>query len=629
MFRISLLLLALFAGLAASDPTPVFAQASPGLQDSVEAAGADVDAPLDTYPLIVLGVGIVTVLGLIIGVKVNAFLAMIIAALVVSLMVGGSPGARMEAVVSAFGAAAGGVGIVIAMAAIIGKCMLDSGAADRIVRTAVNITGEQKASAGLMGSGFILAVPVFFDTVFYLLVPLARSLHRRTGRHYLRYLMAIATGGCITHTLVPPTPGPLLVSANLGVDVGLMMLIGTLVAIPSAIIGLAFSVLIDSIMPVPMRPLVAGEDKHELLPVEKLPSLGVALLPVILPVLLIGAGTLVTTLADREDRAQLTSTQIPDIDRFRNELRDAAAAEPTGPAARFLQSASMTPAARDLLLSEEPLDEEQQAMLVESFNTVLLAQDLYDEQAFLGVPVSETAQQLLASDPVRMKPVDRRRMNRLLLEETFPELVEPHQWDSSMRLWSQRLSLWSNPNFALLLAALVAIATLKAVRNLTLRETAAEVEEALMSGGVIILITAAGGAFGAMLRDAQIGETIQAMFENTAAGGVGLLLLAFAISSILKIAQGSSTVAMIIGSGMVGAIATGVTIDYHPVYLGMAVGAGSLCGSWMNDSGFWVFAKMGGLTEGEALRSWTLLLLVLSISGLLMTLILSQLLPLV
>nr|WP_235935127.1 SLC13 family permease [Candidatus Laterigemmans baculatus] len=576
-----------------------------------------------------LAVGIVSVLGLIIGFKVNAFLAMVIAAVIVSLLVGGSPGARMEAVVSAFGTAAGGVGIVIAMAAIIGKCMLDSGAADRIVRTAVNITGERKASAGLMGSGFILGVPVFFDTVFYLLVPLARSLHLRTGRHYLRYLMAIATGGCITHTLVPPTPGPLLVSANLGVDVGMMMLVGCLVAIPSAIAGLAFSVFLDSVMPVPMRPLVAGENKHEPLPVERLPSLGVALLPVIIPVLLIGSGTLLTTLADREDRAQLTRDQIPDMTRFRDELRDAAAENPSGPAARFLQSASLTPAGRELMASEEPLDEAQQAVLVEAFNTVLLAQDLYDEQAFLGVPLSDTAQQLLASDPVRMKPVERRRMNRLLLEEAFPELVEPHQWDSSMRLWSQRLSLWSNPNFALLLAALVAIATLKWVRSLSLTETARDVEESLMSGGVIILITAAGGAFGTMLRDAGIGETIQTLFEDASAGGISLLLLAFGIASVLKIAQGSSTVAMIIASGMIGAIAAGVSYDYHPVYLGIAIGAGSLCGSWMNDSGFWVFAKMGGLTEGEALRSWTLLLLVLSVSGLLMTLLLSQLLPLV
>ena len=166
-------------------------------------------------PVILLVIGIVSVLGMIIGLKLNAFLALIISALIVSLGVGlvegANAGSRMNAVVQGFGSAAGSIGIVIAMAAIIGKCMLDSGAADRIVRSAVNVTGEKKASLGLMASGFVLAIPVFFDTVFYLLVPLARSLYRRTSQHYLRYLMAIATAGAITHTLVPATPGPLLV----------------------------------------------------------------------------------------------------------------------------------------------------------------------------------------------------------------------------------------------------------------------------------------------------------------------------------------------------------------------------------------------------------------------------------
>lgn len=116
-----------------------------------------------------------------------------------------------------------------------------------------------------MISGFVLAVPVFFDTVFYLLVPLARSLYRRTNKNYLRYLMAIATGGAITHTLVPPTPGPLLVAAILGVEIGMMMLIGTLVAIPCAMIGLAYSIMADKMMPVAMRSLGAHENKHQAL----------------------------------------------------------------------------------------------------------------------------------------------------------------------------------------------------------------------------------------------------------------------------------------------------------------------------------------------------------------------------
>ncbi|MEQ9065167.1 MAG: SLC13 family permease, partial [Gimesia chilikensis] len=166
---------------------------------------------LENYPFIILAIGIATVIGMIIFLKINAFLALITAAMVVSLLGPASADGinRMKRVAIAFGDSVSGIGIVIALAAIIGKCMMDSGAADRIVRTFLKVMGEKNASFALMGSGFVLAVPVFFDTVFYLLIPLARSLYRSTKRNYLMYVMAIAAGGAITHTLVPPTPGPL------------------------------------------------------------------------------------------------------------------------------------------------------------------------------------------------------------------------------------------------------------------------------------------------------------------------------------------------------------------------------------------------------------------------------------
>ena len=150
-----------------------------------------------------------------------------------------------------------------------------------------------------------------------------------------------------------------------------------------------------------------------------------------------------------------------------------------------------------------------------------------------------------------------------------------------------------------------------------------------MSGGVIILITAGGGAFGKMLDAANIGAAIQNLFSGDGGfSGIGFLLLGFLISAVLKIAQGSSTVAMIVGSSMVAAIVGGQEIGFNYVYLATAIGAGSLFGSWMNDSGFWIFAKMGGLTEGEALKSWTVMLIVLSLVSLFVTILLSLIMPL-
>ena len=589
------------------------------------------------WPFFTLAVGIFSVLGMIIVLRMNAFMAMVISAIIVSLLVEGGAAARLEAVASEFGKSAGGIGIVIAMAAIIGKCMLDSGAADRIVRWAVGITGESKASVGLMLSGFVLAIPVFFDTVFYLLVPLARSLNKRTGKNYLRYLMAIATGGAITHTLVPPTPGPLLVSANLGVDVGMMMLIGVLIAFPSAVIGLLFSIWLDARMPVPMRPLGPGDENKEPVPDDKLPSLFVSLLPVVLPVVLIGAGTLAMTRADNEDRAKFTTADITDYAALAETFRAASAETRSGDTAslaaqrlqRLLASTKLTDQDRQALLTAAETDAQKQAV-ASALDRLINDPKLYDKSLYLGVPLSDTASNLLASNQLRIKPVDRRRMNRAILEDMMPGIIAAHQWDSPARQFANAWLLWSNPNLALLLAALVAMATLKHVRGLSLAQLADNVEEALMSGGVIILITAAGGAFGAMLQAAQIGGAIESVFADSGSGGgVSMLLLAFLISAVLKIAQGSSTVAMIIASAMMAAIVSNSPPNYHLVYIATAVGSGSLFGSWMNDSGFWVFAKMGGLTESETLRSWTPALVVLSLSGLFFSILFSQLLPLI
>ena len=117
--------------------------------------------------------------------------------------------------------------------------------------------------------------------------------------------------------------------------------------------------------------------------------------------------------------------------------------------------------------------------------------------AFLGVPLSSVSKSKLKANQLRMKPVDRRRMNRSLLEDAYPDLIAKHVWETPKRGISNRLALWSNANFALMLAAIVSMLTLKYVRSLSWRSLSEDVEESLMSGGVIILITAAGGAFGA------------------------------------------------------------------------------------------------------------------------------------
>ena len=598
-------------------------------------------------PLVILAIGILTVIGMIIWLRINAFIALITAALVVSFLAEGSVSSKVARVAEAFGTYAGKIGIVIALAAVIGKCMMDSGAADRIVRAFLKALGEKRASFALMGSGFVLSVPVFFDTVFYLLVPLARSLYRRTNRNYLMYMLAIAAGGAVTHTMVPPTPGPLGMAANLNINVGEMILVGAMVGFPASLVGLLFSRFCDRAMPIEMRTSEL-EPETQPIPEDKLPSLTWALLPVVLPVLMISTNTVLDTLANNEHTPRLTAESIPDWSTF-------AAAMDSQP----VIAERVEERVGDGLVLSGDLSEEGQAEAIEAFNTgLLLDPTFYDVDAFSAVlPIPQKIDKLMTEDasedgpklsddekqrlaktkliwdmmataPADMKKGQLERFNRLLLEVSFPTAIESHVWETSIRKAANVSALFGNANLALLVSTALALIMLVRQTGSSLTEMAVVVESSLMSGGTIILITAAGGAFGAMLQTAQIGPAIEGMFEGAAGEGMFYLFLGFGIATLLKVAQGSGTTSMLVSSAMLAAMISSKDIGFSPVYLATAIGAGSLVGSWMNDSGFWIFAKMGGLTEAEALKSWTPLLAVMGIAAMAITVALATVLPL-
>ncbi len=101
---------------------------------------------------------------------------------------------------------------MIALASVIGICLMESGGAYVIIDAMLRICGVDRTPHALAASAFLLSIPVYFDTVFYLMVPLARSFRQRSGKHYIYSILAIMAGGSIAHSLVPPTPGPLQVA---------------------------------------------------------------------------------------------------------------------------------------------------------------------------------------------------------------------------------------------------------------------------------------------------------------------------------------------------------------------------------------------------------------------------------
>jgi GntP family gluconate:H+ symporter len=260
-------------------------------------------------PFLLLFVGVVIVLGGIIWLKLHAFIALMSAAIVVSAL---TPKSNIEQAVLAqkrpaaeataranehigakiaqkFGNASTSLGVLIAMASIVGVCLLHSGGADRIVRSTLALFGEKRSPIVFATSGLVLGVPVFFDTVFLLLIPLARAMASRTGKDYLLYVLAIAVGTTMTHSLVPPTPGPLFAANALKVDLGVMMIAGLILSSMTATVGLAYAWWANRRWPTEVR-AASGEVADTgaaQLPESSLPPLWLALAPIVLPIVLI------------------------------------------------------------------------------------------------------------------------------------------------------------------------------------------------------------------------------------------------------------------------------------------------------------------------------------------------------
>ena len=187
------------------------------------------------------------------------------------------------------------------------------------------------------------------------------------------------------------------------------------------------------------------------------------------------------------------------------------------------------------------------------------------------------------------------------------------------------IGLLGDKNIALILSAVVALGLLALQKRGEKQALANSVQAALASGGVVILITAAGASFGTVLQQTNIAERIGGLAAEFNITGLLVLPMAFFVTAIVRTAQGSATVSMITSVGIFTGMAGG--LPFHPVYLAMAIGCGSKPFPWMNDSGFWVINRMSGMTIRESIRSVSFLMTVMAIDGLVAVMLLAWLFP--
>lgn len=475
-------------------------------------------------PILIILIGTFVVLFCIIVLKLHAVISLLLAALVTGLLTSpelifnyaihsGLSEAQAQSMstlvigkrlAAAFGNTSGKIGILIAFASIIGTSLMKSGAAERIVRGLLSLFGKKNTSLALLSGSFTLAIPVFFDTVFYLMIPIVKSIGVRNPKKFGLYLMTVIAGGVMAHSLIPPTPGPLFVAEEMGIDLGTMIIAGLVVGIITVVSGYAYSLWITRKWEVPMRdtPDISIEDLKKFSDKNKkdLPGLFISTLPILLPILLITGNTITKMIFGG-------------------------------------QSADLSPFNKSLTTI---------------FSTI------------------------------------------------------------------------GDANIALAISALVALHLLwKRIKDVS--KFKKFLLESLTSAGIIILITASGGAFGQMMQQTGIGIRIEGLASNYQ---MALLPMAFLITAAVRTAQGSATVAMVTAIGIMSGLAN-AGLQFHPVYLAMVIGCGSKVFAWMNDSGYWIITKMSGMNEKETVRHFSFLLLVMGLSGLIAVMALSKLFPLV
>ena len=433
-------------------------------------------------------IGVSVLLGLVLWVRIQAFISLLIASLVVGFIAGLDPQTIIGSIQQGMGGTLGFVATVVGLGAIFGAILEHSGGAQSLASFLLRKFGDRNAPWAMVLTGFLVAIPVFFDVAFIILVPIVYALQRKTGKSLLLYGLPLLAGLAITHSFIPPTPGPIAVAEIIGADLGSVILIGFAVGIPTAFIaGPLFSRFIAEKIFIP----APKENQDVMRDSAKPPGIGLIMAIIGIPIILIVINTIGSNLPALAGSRLLNTIQL----------------------------------------------------VGHPFTALIIAN--IAAWYFLGL---------------------RRGVNRNTLFQMS--------------------------------------------------------SDSLNTAGTIILLTGAGGAFKQLLVDTGAGKMIA---EAMSASGVPILIFAFLVAAIVRVLQGSATVAMITAAGLTAPIVSPGTGEMEKALMVIVIASGATILSHVNDSGFWLVNRYLGLTEKQTLQSWTVMESIIALCGLIFCLILGLL----
>ncbi|MGV8883886.1 MAG: GntP family permease [Rhodoglobus sp.] len=450
---------------------------------------------LPTWGLLLIAAGaIALLLVLIIAARVHAFLALIVVSLVTAIATGIPANQIIPTLTAGFGGTLASVALLVGLGAMLGRMLETSGGAQVLTDALIRRFGEKRAPLALAIASLMMGFPIFFDAGLVVMLPIIFTVARRLGGSLLTYAFPAAVAFSVMHIFVPPHPGPVAATGLLGADVGLVLIFGLLIAIPTwYIVGYKFGTWTGKRFDIAIPDILFGKvDDPNAGEFKSTPKLGTIIFLLVLPIGLIFLNTGLNALAT----AGVVSLDNPVVQALR-------------------------------LLGETPV-----ALLI---------------TVFLG-------------------------------------------------MW---LLGW------------------KADKRRSLVETI--VDSALGPVCSIILITGAGGMFGGVLRASGIGASIA---DSLDALGLPLIVAGFVIAAIVRVAQGSATVALTTAAALVQPVVQADT-SLNPVELAalvLALASGSVFAGHVNDSGFWLVSRFFGMDTQTTLRTWTVGQALIAVIGFVMAL---------
>ncbi len=480
----------------------------------VIALAADERSASNSVLLIAAVVAIAVIIVLITALKLHPFIALILGATTLGIIAQFPLLDTVDSFAAGFGTTAASVGILIALGAMIGRLLADSGGADRIVETITSRVGDRGLPWAMALIAAILGLPLFFEVGVVLLIPVVLLVSRRTGQSLMRVGIPALAGLSVMHGLVPPHPGPLAAIATLNVDLGRTLILGIIVAIPTLII---------------CGPLL---------------------------------GSVIAKYVTAEAPAHLIPTRV--------------GGGGDGPAVRDEENVPGNEDARGASTDQKDSAPRRQPKFAAALVAVLL--------------------------PVVLMLL--RAIGEVALDE-----------GNGLRT---ALTIAGTPTVALLAGLIFAMIALGRGSGMSLQKVNESIGAGLPAIAGILLIVAAGGGFKQTLIDTGVGDVIGELSDGA---NLSPIVLGWLVAVGIRVGTGSATVATITAAGIVAPLAADLDITQGAL-LALAIGAGSLFFSHVNDAGFWLVKEYFGLTVGQTLKSWSLMETAISVVGLAFVLLL-------